>query len=460
MIRMEKNKNENIIIGLTVLTIFIYVVAVIKRLFLSDISTSTEIIINNFSRFIVLVAIFPNWYFYFKNKEYFKYKEMNTFFRQLWLLVCNVSRLLITYAFVILITSTVFNLLALERLSDVFNDAIATTFALILFAQFIKFVTEGKLTFFRFLLFVGIVYLASISDIMEFVIGSFGVKLILDIMFSDDYIEYVKLTNSFKDEKLEKIKEKFNDIKYKWKSNLIYFIFSLNLVVVIKKNIPENIKKNIFCFLREHIYREVANVENTEISDRIIIGGVIIIAAVIVFAILKGLIYENVTKRILEIEGEVIDMSKEQTKQVLNQLVADLSQQSVIVHQAHWYMRGATFITMHPLMDQHMELLDAQLDEVSERLITLGGAPYSTLREFADNTKIADAKGNYSDSMEDRIRHLLVGYRYLIDLYQKGIDVTGEEGDDVTQDIFIGAKGALEKLVWMLTATINEAPGL
>ena len=68
-------------------------------------------------------------------------------------------------------------------------------------------------------------------------------------------------------------------------------------------------------------------------------------------------------------------MSKEQTKQVLNQLVADLSQQSVIVHQAHWYMRGATFITMHPLMDQHMELLDAQLDEVSERLITLGGAP-------------------------------------------------------------------------------------
>ena len=49
---------------------------------------------------------------------------------------------------------------------------------------------------------------------------------------------------------------------------------------------------------------------------------------------------------------------------------------------------------------------------------------------------------------------------YLIDLYEKGIEVTGEEGDDVTQDIFIGAKGALEKLVWMLTATINEAPGL
>ena len=113
-------------------------------------------------------------------------------------------------------------------------------------------------------------------------------------------------------------------------------------------------------------------------------------------------------------------MSKEQTKQVLNQLSGWFKP---TISNPYTKLTGTcavqTFMTMHPLMDQHMELLDAQLDEISERLITLGGAPYSTLREFADNTKIADAKGNYSDSMEDRIRHLLVGYRYLIDLYQK-----------------------------------------
>ena len=153
-------------------------------------------------------------------------------------------------------------------------------------------------------------------------------------------------------------------------------------------------------------------------------------------------------------------MSKEKTKLVLNQLVADLSQQAAIIHQVHWYMRGRGFLTLHPAMDKLMDEINAQLDEVTERLTTIGGAPYSTLREFADNTKIADAPGKFGESMEDRIRHLLVGYRYLIDLYEKGIEVTGEEGDDVTQDIFIGAKGALEKLVWMLTATINEAPGL
>ena len=33
-----------------------------------------------------------------------------------------------------------------------------------------------------------------------------------------------------------------------------------------------------------------------------------------------------------------------------------------------------------------MDEINAQLDEVAERLITLGGAPYSTLKEFAENT--------------------------------------------------------------------------
>ena len=51
-------------------------------------------------------------------------------------------------------------------------------------------------------------------------------------------------------------------------------------------------------------------------------------------------------------------------------------------------------------------------------------------------------------------------YRYLITLFQKALDVTDEEGDDVTNDIFVGAKAELEKTVWMLAAELGQAPGL
>lgn len=153
-------------------------------------------------------------------------------------------------------------------------------------------------------------------------------------------------------------------------------------------------------------------------------------------------------------------MKFEQTKEVLNQLVADLSQFSVVIHQTHWYMRGPEFLTLHPKMDEYMDQINDQLDVISERLITLDGAPYSTLQEFADHTGIPDEIGTYERTIPERMEKLVEGYRYLSDLYQKGIEVSGEEGDDCTQDIFIEHKTALEKNIWMLQAKLDQAPGI
>ena len=75
------------------------------------------------------------------------------------------------------------------------------------------------------------------------------------------------------------------------------------------------------------------------------------------------------------------------TKEVLNQAVADLYVAHVALHQVHWYMRGRGFLVWHPKMDEYMEALDGQLDEISERLITLGGSPFSTLTEFLQNSE-------------------------------------------------------------------------
>lgn len=151
-------------------------------------------------------------------------------------------------------------------------------------------------------------------------------------------------------------------------------------------------------------------------------------------------------------------MNYDGTKKVLNQLVADLSQFATIIHQTHWYMRGTDFLTLHPLMDDYMDDINDQLDEVAERLITLGGKPYSTLREFAEHTNLDDEIGSYDKSMSERLARLVDGFRYLQALYQKGIDISGDEGDDVSQDIFIGAKADAEKKLWMLQAELGKEP--
>ena len=147
------------------------------------------------------------------------------------------------------------------------------------------------------------------------------------------------------------------------------------------------------------------------------------------------------------------------TKEVLNQAVADLYVAHIALHQVHWYMRGRGFQVWHPKMDEYMDSLDGYLDEISERLITLGGKPYSTLTEFLQHSEIEEEEGEFRN-VEESLERVLEIYRYLITLFQRALDVTDEEGDDVTNDIFVGAKADLEKTVWMLAAELGQTPGL
>lgn len=148
------------------------------------------------------------------------------------------------------------------------------------------------------------------------------------------------------------------------------------------------------------------------------------------------------------------------SKAVLNQAVADLSVAHSILHQVHWYMRGRGFMIWHPKMDEYMAEIDGYLDEMSERLITLGGAPFSTLKEFSENSQLKEVPGDYNVTIEEQLARVVEVFRYLAALFQKGFDVSDEEGDSVTNDIFNVAKASIEKHIWMLQAELGQAPKL
>ena len=151
-------------------------------------------------------------------------------------------------------------------------------------------------------------------------------------------------------------------------------------------------------------------------------------------------------------------MQYEETKKILNQLTADLSQASAAIHQIHWYLRGKNFKTYHELMDDYRDQVEEQLDEVAERLIIIDGSPVSTLEEFAEKTNIESVPGEWGKSIEDHLERLVDIFRTLVDEYSKGIKTASEEGDDVSEDIFIDFKGDLELNIWMMQAELGQAP--
>ena len=155
-------------------------------------------------------------------------------------------------------------------------------------------------------------------------------------------------------------------------------------------------------------------------------------------------IYASVTHNI----SQKSTAKNAKTKAVLNQAVADLSK------------AGAGFYYLHPKMDELMDGLNASLDEMSERLITIGGAPYSTLKEFDENSKLDETTGSFDKTMDEHLARLVDVYTYLSALYQVGLDVTDEEGDAPSNDIFTAAQADAEKTIWMLQAERGQAPGI
>ena len=167
-------------------------------------------------------------------------------------------------------------------------------------------------------------------------------------------------------------------------------------------------------------------------------------------------IYASVTHNI----SQKSTAKNAKTKAVLNQAVADLSKAASIVHQVHWYMRGAGFYYLHPKMDELMDGLNASLDEMSERLITIGGAPYSTLKEFDENSKLEETTGSFDKTMDEHLAGLVDLYSFLSALYQVVLDDTDVEVDAPSNDIFTAAQADAEKTIWMLQAERGQAPGI
>ncbi|MBC1921138.1 Dps family protein [Listeria grayi] len=145
------------------------------------------------------------------------------------------------------------------------------------------------------------------------------------------------------------------------------------------------------------------------------------------------------------------------TKEFLNHQVANLNVFTVKIHQIHWYMKGHNFFTMHEKMDDLYSEFDEQMDEVAERLLAIGGKPFSSLKEFLENASIEEAPYTKEKSMDELIGDLVSSLELLRDEYQQGIKLTEEEGDDVTNDMLIGYKTEIDKHIWMYKAFLGKA---
>ncbi|WP_414838978.1 Dps family protein [Carnobacterium sp. TMP28] len=142
----------------------------------------------------------------------------------------------------------------------------------------------------------------------------------------------------------------------------------------------------------------------------------------------------------------------------LNNLVATHRVFTSKLYQHHFYVQGTHFFTLHEKFEELYNEATEHFDELAERLLALGGKPYSTLQEFLDHSVIKEKPYTEKITDTDMVSSVVADFRIMRDELSKAITLTGQSEDDVTQDILIGYKTEIEKHIWMFQAFLGNNP--
>ena len=137
----------------------------------------------------------------------------------------------------------------------------------------------------------------------------------------------------------------------------------------------------------------------------------------------------------------------------LNALLSSYHMYYINVRGYHWNVKGEHFFTLHPKFEELYTALQVQIDEIAERILTLGGTPLHAYSDFAQHTSIAEDK-NISDG-KTCVKGVVSGLQTLIAEQRQVSAVAAEADDQGSADLVDAYVQEQEKLVWMYTAFLG-----
>lgn len=116
----------------------------------------------------------------------------------------------------------------------------------------------------------------------------------------------------------------------------------------------------------------------------------------------------------------------------------------------HWNIKGEKFFELHQKFEELYLDNFEKIDEIAERILTLGHTPLHTYTDYLKVAKIKEA----ADVSEARatVQVVLDGYKTLLELEREILDLSGELNDEGTNALMSDYIREQEKSVWMYSA--------
>ncbi|MDZ4709207.1 MAG: Dps family protein [Saprospiraceae bacterium] len=151
-----------------------------------------------------------------------------------------------------------------------------------------------------------------------------------------------------------------------------------------------------------------------------------------------------------------IGLDQTKSKQLAEQLNILLANYMIFYQNTrglHWNIKGDKFFELHLKFEELYTNLLLKVDEVAERVLTLGATPLHTFEDYLDTSSIKSVRNVSAghkgvEIIVDAFQTILVKQRSLL---KRAADA-GDEGTNALMSDYIREQ---EKLVWMYSAYLK-----
>jgi len=139
--------------------------------------------------------------------------------------------------------------------------------------------------------------------------------------------------------------------------------------------------------------------------------------------------------------------------ELLNDLLANYSLFYQNTRGYHWNIKGKKFFELHVKFEELYNDLFVKIDEVAERILTLGGTPNHAFTAYQAQSAIKES-GEVNDG-DKAVKQILDAFSVLIKKQRVILDLSAEIGDEGTNSLMSDYIREQEKLVWMYSAFLD-----
>jgi starvation-inducible DNA-binding protein len=138
----------------------------------------------------------------------------------------------------------------------------------------------------------------------------------------------------------------------------------------------------------------------------------------------------------------------------LNELLANYSIFYQNTRGYHWNIKGEKFFELHLKFEELYNDLLLKIDEIAERILTLGHTPKHNYADYRTTSKIKESVF-VSDGLK-AVEDILASFQTIIILQRELLTIASDAGDEGTNALMSDYIRLQEKSVWMYSSFMKK----